>query len=91
VQPVASGKVEQSKYIVPLYAARLEHLTHALSVTATCICGHVAEVSVEVLWKRLPLSTRISDLPSRLRCEACDEKGRCEIDVRRALGYDRLE
>jgi len=52
---------EQNKYAVPLYAARLEHLTWALSVTARCACGHVAEVTVEVLWRRLPLSTKIND------------------------------
>jgi len=82
---------EQTRNIVPLYAARLEHLTWALSVTAHCACGHVAEVPVEVLWKRLPMTTRITDLPSRFRCASCDEKGRVEIDARKALGYDRLE
>ena len=81
---------EQTRNIVPLYAARLENLTWAMSVTAHCACGHVAEVSVEVLWRRLPLSTRISDLPNHLRCASCDEKGRVEIDARKALGYDRI-
>lgn len=81
---------EQNRYVVPLYAARFEHLTSALSVTARCVCGHVAEVSVEVLWRRLPLSMLVTDLHRRLRCEACDEKGRCEIDARKALGYDRM-
>ena len=73
-----------------LYAARLEHLTCATTVTARCQCGHVAEITVELLWKRLPLWTPISDLHRRLRCETCDEKGRVEIDARRALGYDRV-
>jgi hypothetical protein len=82
---------EQTRNTVPQYAARLEHLTCATSVTVHCACGHTAEVTVEVLWKRLPLSTRISDPPSHLRCESCDERGRVEIDARRALGYDRLE
>jgi hypothetical protein len=36
------------------------------------------------------MTTPISDLHRHLRCEACDEKGRCEIDARRALGYDRV-
>ncbi len=80
---------EQNKYAVPLYAARLEHLTWALSVTARCACGHVAEVTVEVLWRRLPLSTKINDLPRHLRCASCDERGHVEVDARRALGYDR--
>ena len=80
---------EQKRNIVPLYAARLEHLTWATSVTARCQCGHVAEIAVETLWRRLPLWTPISDLHRRLRCESCDEK--VEIDARKALGYDRME
>ena len=82
--------MEQNRNTVPLYAARLEHLTWALSVTVRCACGHAAEVAVETLWRRLLLTTLIVDLPHRLRCEACNERGRCEVDARRALGYDRL-
>lgn len=80
---------EQRRNIIPLYAALLEHLTCHTSVTATCQCGHVAEVSVEILWQRLPLSTPISDLQNHLRCEISDERGRVEIDARRALGYEQ--
>ena len=40
---IASDMGKQTRNIVPLYAARLEHLTWALSVTAHCACGHVAE------------------------------------------------
>jgi hypothetical protein len=82
---------EQTRNIVPLYAARLEHLTWATTITATCECGHVAEVAVETLWKRLPMWTSVADLARHLRCGACDAKGRCEIDARRALGYDRTD
>jgi len=45
---------------VPLYAARLEHLTWHPTVTARCARGHVAEVAVEALWKRLPIMTSIT-------------------------------
>jgi hypothetical protein len=45
----------------------------------------------ELLSKRLPLTTRIIDLPNHLRCASCDERGRVEIDARKAFGYDRGE
>ena len=77
--------------MVPLYAARVSNLTWHTIVTVRCECGHVAEVEVETLWKRLPMFTSINDLHRRLRCEKCDERGRCEVDARRALGYDRLD
>lgn len=76
---------------MPLYAARLRDLTWATSVTATCQCGHVAEVEIGTLWKRLPMWTPITDLARHLRCASCDEKGRAEVDARKALGYDRLD
>jgi hypothetical protein len=44
-----------------------------------------------LLWRRLPLWTPISDLHRRLRCGACDERGAAEVDVRKALGHDRLD
>ena len=75
---------------MPLYAAKLRDLTCATTLTATCECRHVAEVTVETLWKLLPITTAITDLYRHLRCANCDEKGRAEVDARRALGYDRL-
>jgi hypothetical protein len=45
---------------------------------------------LELLWRWLPISMLISDLHRRLRCEACDERGRVEVDARRAFGYDRV-
>lgn len=75
---------------MPFYAARLRDLTWAPTVTVRCTCGHEAEVAVEVLRRRLPPSMAFSDLHRHLRCAKCDEKGWCEIDARRALGYDRL-
>jgi hypothetical protein len=80
--------VEQTRNIIPLYAARLEHLTWATSVTVSCECGHVAEVEVATPWKRLPMWASITELARHLRCANCDEKGRAEVDARRALGYD---
>jgi len=56
--------------MVPMYAARVEHLTHHETVTALCAaCGHVAEVSGNGLaalphrtltkgWPRVPLRRR---------------------------------
>ena len=82
---------EQKRNIVPLNAARLRDLTWATTITVNCQCGHVAEVAVETLWKRLPMATAIADLARHLRCANCDERDRCEIDARRALGYDQLE
>ena len=63
----------------------------ARSVTVHCTFGHVAEVEVTTLWRRLPMWTSVTDLARHLRCANCDEKGRCEVDARKALGYDRLD
>ena len=74
--------------MVPIYAARVENLTHHETVTALCeACGHVAEVPVETLWRKLPGYTRILDL--RLCCTRCGERRRVELDATRALGNDR--
>jgi hypothetical protein len=80
---------EHNKNPVPLYAARLSDLVHASEVTVTCRCGHVATVSVESLWKRLPMWTKLADLPGRLRCRGCDARGSVEVDARGALGYNQ--
>jgi hypothetical protein len=78
---------EHNRNTVPLYAARLSDLTHASEVTVTCRCGHVAAVSVESLWNRLPLWMKVTDLPEWLRCRSCDARGSVEVDAREALGY----
>jgi hypothetical protein len=40
--------------MVPMYAARVEHLTHHETVTALCeVCGHVAEVSDADLLRKI--------------------------------------
>jgi hypothetical protein len=78
--------------IVPLYAARIEHLTHARSIAATCQrCGHVSDVPVSLIRDRLPDWFRLSDVPRVLRCVNCDTKGEATIDARHALGHDKLQ
>jgi uncharacterized OB-fold protein len=73
--------------MIPMYAARVEHLTHHDAVTALCeVCGHVAEVPVEDLWRRFPSLKRIGEL--RLRCARCGERDRVELDATKALGND---
>jgi hypothetical protein len=76
--------------VVPVYAARVEDLTHHETVTALCAaCGHVAEVHVEDLWRRFPGFKRIADV--RLRCTSCGERNRVEMDATKALGNDRAQ
>ena len=49
--------------MVPMYAARVEHLTHHETVTAQCgACGHVAEIQVTDLWRRFPSYKRIGEI-----------------------------
>ena len=75
--------------MVPMYAARVEHLTHHETVTALCAaCGHVAEVPVAELWHRLPRYKCVADI--KLRCARCGERERVELDASKALGNDRL-
>jgi C4-type Zn-finger protein len=75
--------------MVPMYAARVENLTHHETVTALCTaCGHVAEIAVADLWKKLPGFKRIAEV--RLRCTRCGERDRVELDATKALGNDRL-
>jgi hypothetical protein len=74
--------------IVPLFVARVEHLKHAPTVSATCErCGHVAEVPVTLIKDRLPDWYRIGDLGRVMRCAESEEKGNVVVDARRALGY----
>jgi hypothetical protein len=75
--------------MVPMYAARVEHLTHSETVTALCAaCGHVAEVSVADLWRRFPTFKRITEI--RLWYTRCGERDRVELDATKALGNDRV-
>lgn len=81
---------EQKRNIVPLFAARVENLIHAPTVTATCEqCRHVAEVSVTFIKARLPDWYRVSDIYRVMRCRECDAKGTVIVDARKALGYDK--
>jgi hypothetical protein len=70
--------------MVPMYAARVENLTHHETVTALCTsCGHVAEVPVADLWRKFPPFKRITEI--RLWCTRCGERDRVELDATKAL------
>ena len=74
--------------MVPMYAARVENLAHhETGDCAVSACGHVAEVPVAELWRRLPSYERI--INTRLRCTRCGERDRVELDATKALGNDR--
>ena len=74
--------------MVPMYAARIEHLTHHETVTALCeVCGNVAEVPVAGLWRKFRRFKRIAEI--RLWCTRCGERDRVELDATKALGNDR--
>ena len=75
--------------MVPMYAARVEDLTHHETVTALCAsCGHVAEIPVADLWHKLPPFKRVAEI--RIRCTRCGERDRVELDATKALGNDRV-
>jgi hypothetical protein len=75
--------------MIPIHAARVEHLTYHETVTALCeACGHVAEIPVTDVWRRFPRHKRIRDI--KLWCTRCGERGRVELDATKALGNDRL-
>jgi hypothetical protein len=84
---------EQRRNIVPLYAARVEDLTHAETVSVSCTCGHKAEIPVVTIAAKLPDWYRVSELSRVMRCRACraigdgTETGNVRVDPRRALGY----
>jgi hypothetical protein len=74
--------------VVPVYAARVEHLTHHETVTALCeVCGHVGEVPVADLLRKFPSFKRIAEI--RLWCTRCGKRDRVELDATKALGNDR--
>lgn len=75
---------------VPLYAARLEHLTHAATITVRCACGHVGELDVAVFRAKSPSHFLVTDPFRKMRSDRCKQPGEVLIDARRALGYDRL-
>ena len=84
---------EQRRNIVPLYAARVEDLTHAETVSVSCTCGHKAEIPVVTIAAKLPDWFRVSELSRVMRCRACraigdgTETGDVRVDPRQALGY----
>lgn len=71
--------------MVPVYAARVEHLTHHETVTALCeVCGHIAEAD---LLRKFRSFKRIAEI--RLWCTRRSERDRVELDATKALGNDR--
>jgi hypothetical protein len=92
---VCSGVPEQRRNIVPLYAARVEDLTHASTISVSCTCGHKAEIPVATIAAKLPGVYRVSELSRVLRCRRCGAKGKgkgketgdVRVDPRRAVGY----
>jgi C4-type Zn-finger protein len=75
--------------MVPMYAARVEHLTHHETVMALCeACGHVAEIQVADLLSKFPSFKRIVEI--RLWCTRCGERDRVELDATKALVNDRV-
>jgi hypothetical protein len=74
-----------------LYAACVEHLLFAPTITIECLaCEHRAEVAVAAIAAKTPGWFRVLDLPRMLRCENCGVKGRAVINARQALGHDKL-
>lgn len=80
---------EHNGNIIPLYAARVEHLVHAPTVAVRCACGHAAKVAVEVIRERLPDHFPIKNLERKFRCLVCNRVGAVTVNARAALGYDR--
>jgi hypothetical protein len=75
--------------MIPMHAARVEHLTNHETVTALCeVCGHVAEVRVTDLWRKFRSFKRIAEI--RLWCTRCGEHDRVELDATKALGNDQV-
>jgi uncharacterized Zn finger protein len=76
---------------IPLFNARIEHLTHAEMIEVECLeCGHQGEVSVIEIRSKIPAWFRVLDVPRVLRCDQCGAAGRASINARSALGYDKL-
>ena len=78
---------EQNDNIVPMYAARVENLTHADVVRVLCTCGHKSAVSVAIIKQRVPGYMPVDAIARVMRCRRCNAKGDCEVDARAALGY----
>jgi hypothetical protein len=76
-----------------LYAARIEDLTHAQTVSVSAHAPHKAEIPVTTIAAKLPGWYRVSELSRVLRCRVCraigngTETGGVRVDARQALGY----
>ncbi len=84
---------EQTRNIVPLYAACVGDLTHAATISVSCTCGRKAEIPVATITAKLPEWYYVSDISRVLRCRSCGVKGNgketgdVRVDPRWALGH----
>jgi predicted nucleic-acid-binding Zn-ribbon protein len=77
----------ESPRMTPLYLARIADLRHDSFVAVTCRgCGHVAELPVSQLRRRLAPNLFVKRLGPQFRCRQCGRKG-AELDARKALGH----
>jgi hypothetical protein len=63
-----------------LWECRLEHIGPNDRVKIECACGREMLLSLDA-FSGLPSNTRIMDLPRRLRCDHCGEKGKVIVSV----------
>ena len=69
--------------MVPLYAARIEHLGPGDLVKAECRCGHTEWLTAQMLETAgVKPYTPVLDLEHKLRCRECDAKGKAVVSIR---------
>ena len=69
--------------MVPFYAARVSDLGPSDFVQVECACGHTERLTVAMLTTAgVTPDSKVQDLGNRMRCRACDEKGRAVISIR---------
>jgi hypothetical protein len=69
--------------MVPFYAARVSDLGPGDFVHAECACGHIERLTVAMLTTAgVTPDAKVQDLPNRMRCRECDEKGRAVVTIR---------
>lgn len=71
--------------MVPLYDARVDDLTAGDAVIVECAaCGHTTVIPPSGLLQglRLAPTAKIVDLAPRMRCRACDVRGKAVVSVK---------
>ena len=63
-----------------LFECRLEHIGRYDRVKVECACGRTVLLAPDA-FDGLPSNTLIKDLPRRLRCDSCGEKGHIDVSV----------